>query len=327
MVMKQVVFGGTGERVSQMCLGTMMFGGRCDEATADRIVGAALDRGVNFLDTAAMYADGGTEEILGRILKGKRDKVFLTTKVHKGVDRRSITESIEESLRRLRMEYVDLYLIHWPRKGMRPEEMMGALDEVVRAGKARFVGCSNFAAWLYAHFNAVARAHGWAELVCNQVPYNPIERGIEVEILPQAVAERVAITVYRPLAIGLLAGKYHPDRPLPEDTRAAADERVARWLNRYAAGVRFLHDFARRRGVSPVQAAIAWVRGAPGVTCPIVGVSRFEQLEEAVRAFDFELASDEREAISDAFGAAVREEAGGEFPNLRRNVSLLARPG
>jgi len=323
--MERVPFGRTGVRVSRMCLGTMMFGRRCDEAMAERIVSTALDHGVDFLDTAAMYADGETERILGRVLKGKRDRFFVATKVHKGLDRRSIVESIEESLGRLAMDYVDLYLIHWPRKGMRPEEMMRGLDEVVRSGKARFVGCSNFPAWLYAHCNAIARAHGWAELVCNQVPYNPIERGIEVEILPQAVAEGIAITVYRPLVMGLLTGRYHPDRPLPEDARGTGDERVRRWLARYAGGIRFLVELAARRGVSPLDVAIAWVRSAPGVTCPIVGVSRVEQVDEAVAAFRFELGPGERDALSDAFGAAPTEESGGEFANLRREVNLVAR--
>ncbi|OUC07540.1 hypothetical protein RY27_14310, partial [Litorilinea aerophila] len=197
--MNTVEFANTGVHVSEMCLGTMMFGSRCDVAEADRILGACLDQGVNFIDTAAMYGNGETERILGQIMKGRREKLFLATKVHKGVDRRSILESIDESLARLQTDYVDLYLIHWPVEGMRPLEIMEALNQVVTQGKARFVGCCNYPAWLLAHSNAIAARNGWAPLVCNQVAYNIIERGVEVEILPQAMAEGIAITAYRPL--------------------------------------------------------------------------------------------------------------------------------
>jgi aryl-alcohol dehydrogenase-like predicted oxidoreductase len=229
--MKQVSFGSTGIDVSQMCLGSMMFGGRCDEAESRRVVDAALERGVTFIDTASMYADGYTEEILGRALEGRRDKVFITTKVNVGTGSEypgQIVSSLDASLRRLRMDYVDLYLIHWPRDHMNPLAMMEQLNTVVQAGKTRFIGCSNFPAWLVAHFNSVAAAHGWPQLVNNQIPYNLIERGAEVEVLPQAVTERIAITCYRPLMAGVLAGKYHPDQPLPQGTRSEDDERLAR---------------------------------------------------------------------------------------------------
>lgn len=320
--MKQVVFGRTGVKVSEMCLGTMMFGKRTDEEASDRIVAAALEGGVNFLDTAAMYSDGGCEEVLGRVLRDRRDRVFLATKVHKGVDYESIVGSLDESLTRLGTDHVDLYMIHWPKAGMRPEEIMRALNDVVSAGKTRFVGCSNYPAWLYANSNRVARANGWVELMCNQVPYNPLERGIEVEILPQAVAEKVAITTYRPLSMGLLAGKYDPDKPLPSGTRSTTDDRLSRWLERYAGGVRYVLRLAEERGVTPAQVAIAWVRTSPAVTCPIVGVSRLAQLDDCLRAFAFELSAEERQGISDAFGAEVREEAGGDFPALRRELHL-----
>jgi len=321
--MNRVPFGRAGVEVSEMCLGTMMFGVRCDEAEADRIVSAALDEGVDFLDTAAMYGEGATEEVLGRILRGRRDRVFLGTKVHKGLDHASITGSIEESLRRLRTDHVDLYMVHWPVKGMRPEEVMRALDDVVRAGKARFVGCCNYPAWLLAHSNAIARRNGWAELVCNQVPYNPVERGVEVEVLPQAVAENVAITAYRPLLMGVLAGRYRPGEPFPQDARGRVDERVPRWLERFAGGVKFLFDLAREKGATPAQVAIAWLRACPAVTCPIVGVSRLSQLEDCLKGFDLSLTEEERQALTDAFGAEVKEESGGRYPDLRRELHLL----
>ena len=321
--MKRVSFGNTGETVSEMCLGTMMFGNRCDEAESDRIVSAALDKGVDFFDTAAMYCDGATEEIVGRILQGRRDRVFLGTKVHKGVDYRSITESMDESLSRLRTDRVDLFMIHWPKRGMEPSEIMRALNDVVQAGKARYVGCCNYPAWLLAHSNAIAAANNWPQLVCNQIPYNPIERGVEVEVLAYAAAANVALTIYRPLLMGLLAGKYDPDKPLPTDTRAATDDRLARWLKRYGDGVRHLLQLAREKGVTPAQIAIAWVRACPPVTCPIVGVSKLAQLADGLKAFEVELSDDEYIALTDAFGADVKEESGGNYAKLRRMIGLV----
>ena len=307
-----------------MCLGTMMFGKRADETEADRIVAAALDAGVNFFDTAAMYCEGVTEEILGRVLQSRRNKVFLATKVHRGIDYEAITGSIGESLRRLQTDCVDLYMIHWPKTGMKVVEVMRALNDVVKSGKARFVGCCNYPAWLFGRSNAIAAANGWPELVCNQVPYNPVERGIEVEVLPQAEAEGSAITVYRPLLMGLLAGKYRPGSPIPADSRGQTDDRAARWLERYAGGIRLLFDLAERKKVSPGHAAIAWLRACPAVACPIVGVSRLDQFADSVRAFDFEITAEEREAISRAFGAEVKEEAGGAYAGLRREMGLTA---
>ncbi len=322
--MKQVPFGKTGVQVSHLCLGTMMFGRRADETEAGRIVSAARDAGVNFIDTAAMYGEGAAEELLGRILKPVRKKVFLATKVHRGVDAEAITGSIEESLRRLQTDFVDLYMIHWPKKGMKPLEVMQALNGVVKSGKARFVGCCNYPAWLFCNSNAIARLNGWTELVCNQVPYNPIERGVEVEVLPQALAEGTAITIYRALLMGLLAGKYQPGKPIPQDSRGQTDERIAHWLERYTNGMHFLLELAARRGVSPVHVAIAWVASCPAVTCPIVGASRLDQLQDTLKASDFELAADERDGISRAFGAEVKEESGGAYAELRRELYLTS---
>ncbi|KAB0677405.1 aldo/keto reductase [Aureimonas leprariae] len=322
--MKTISFGSTGETVSRMCLGTMMFGRRCDEREADAILGLALDRGVTFLDTAAMYENGETEAILGRILAGRRDRFFITTKVHRSVDGATIRASIDESLARLRTDHVDLYMIHWPATGMRPAEMMEALNDVVAAGKARFVGFCNCPAWLFAHCNRIAAENGWAPLVCNQLPYNLLERGIEVEILPQAVAEGVAITTYRALLAGLLAGKYRPGEPLPSDARGQTDARIGDWLSRYGEGVAKLHAMAAEMGVQPGHLATAWVYGREGVSTPIVGVSSLEQLRSAIDGFELELAAEQRDRLSSFFGAEVKEEAGGRFPELRRSFELVS---
>jgi aryl-alcohol dehydrogenase-like predicted oxidoreductase len=329
--MKYVQFGNTDDKVSEMCLGTMMFGDRCDEVEADRILGAAIENGVTFIDTAAMYCDGRTEEILGRIIKGKRDKLFIATKVHKGIDANSILESIDESLSRLQTDFADLYLIHWPIPGMHPEEIMRALNSVVKQGKARYVGCANYPAWLFAHSNAIAARNRWTPLICNQVAYNIFERGIEVEILPQAVAEKVAITAYRPLAEGLLAGKYKAGAPLPVNSRGQRSPLVITWLSQYGESIDRFNQFAADHGVHPAQLALAWVRYSPAVTSPIVGVSALRHLETAIGAFDFDLTSSQYDEVANMFDTAVKEESFQlfpgrrfNFPRLRRNLNLVA---
>lgn len=323
--MKYVEFGNTGEKVSEMCLGTMMFGERCDQAEADRILGTAIEQGVNFVDTAAMYAGGLTEEILGRIMKGRRDKLFIGTKVHKGIDAKSILESIDESLARLQTDHVDLYMIHWPIPGMRVEEIMEALNQVVCQGKARHVGCCNYPAWLVAHSNAVAARNDWAPLVCNQVAYNIIERGVEIEILPQAVAEKIAITAYRPLAGGLLAGKYQAGQALPADARVQTDSRLLTWLAQHGESVDRFNRFAAERGVHPAQLAVAWVRYPLGVTTPIVGVSSVSQLQSSVGAFDLDLSVEEYKHITHLFETEIKEEGLQKFPGMRYNFPRLRR--
>ncbi len=324
--MKYVDFSNTGQQVSEMCLGTMMFGDRCDEAESDRILSTAVDAGVNFIDTAWAYVDGVTEEILGRIIRGKREKLFICTKVTKTTDADWVSASIDESLARLQTDYVDLYLIHWPREQMQTEAMMGALNNVVTQGKARYVGCSNFPAWLLAHCNAIAERNGWAKLVCNQVPYNLIERGIEVEVLPQAIAEQIAITTYRPLLMGILAGKYGSGEVIPEDSRGFSDQRIPAWLEKFGQGLRRFNQFAADRGLHPAQLATAWVNHTPGVTSPVVGVSSLRQLQSSIGAFDVTLSSDEYAEITAMFDAAVKEESGGNYPNLRRVLNLVADP-
>ncbi len=330
--MKTVELGATGVRVSELCLGTMMFADRCDYAVSEAIVHAALEHGINFVDTAAMYGAGACEEYLGRILKGKRDRVFLATKVVKGVDRASILGSLDESLARLQTDTVDLYMIHWPVQGMNVTEIMAALNETVVAGKARFVGCCNYPAWLVAHSNAIAERHGWAKLVCHQVAYNLIERGVEVEILPQAIAEKIAITTYRPLAIGLLAGKYATTMPMPAEARGKTDARVITWLSQHGGSVDRFNRFAAERGIHPANLATAWVRYSDAVTCPIVGVSSLRQLEESVRGADISLSADDYAALTAMFDTEVKEEGlqlfpglKYNFPRLRRNLHLVAR--
>lgn len=321
--MNYIEFADTGVAVSEMCLGTMMFGDRCDEAESARILDSAVDQGVTFIDTAAAYAGGVTEEILGRIIKGKRDDLFIGTKVTRNTNPDWIKQSLEESLTRLQVDYVDFFMIHWPRENMQIEAMMKTLNDAVEAGKTRFIGCCNFPAWLLAHCNAVAERNGWAKLLGNQIPYNLIERGVEVEVIPQAVAENIAITTYRSLALGLLAGKYTPGEPIPEDSRGQSDDRVSEWLTKYGSSIRGFNQFAADRNLHPAQLAIAWVRHSPGVAAPIVGVSSQRQLQASIDAFNVAFSADEYEALTGMFDTAVKEETGGNFPNLRRSTTLV----
>ena len=325
--MNYLTFGKTGVKVSEMCLGTMMFGERVNEDESIKIMHRAYDEGVNFFDTAAMYGGelGNTEEIVGKAIKNFRDKIFLASKVHKGIDAKSIIESIDESLKRLDTDYLDLYYIHWPRKGMKIDEVMEALDKVVKAGKTRFVGCSNYPAWVLEASNCYSRLNGLAEMVVHQVPYNLLERGVEVEVLPMAKVENIAVVVYRPIAMGLLAGKYIPGEPIPEDSRAKTDDRIARWLSDYGDGILKLRDFANERGVSILDVAIAWIRSSPAVTCPIIGVSSISQLEKGIKAFEFSLTPEERQQVSSFFDTEVKEISGGNYGPLRRDLDLVDR--
>ncbi len=331
--MQYVSFPGHPLPVSRICLGTMMFGDKCDAALSEALVAKALELGINAFDTAAMYSAGASEQYLGRALRSvPRDQIFVATKVAKGIDRRSIIESIDESLGRLQMAYVDLYLIHWPVPGMNLTEMMGALNEAVVGGKTRLVGCCNFPAYLLASANAIAAANGWALLRCNQVAYNLIERGVEVEILPQARLEKLAITAYRPLAIGLLTGRLMPGMPMESAARGTTDSRVLTWLSQHGRSLERFVAYAHNKGIEPAQLAAAWVMENPAVTQPILGVSSLTQVESAVRVPAVQLTDAERQEVTDMFQTEVTEEGlqrfpgtKYNFPRLRRNLSLAVK--
>ena len=328
--MKQIEFASTGVQVSALCLGTMNFVSRCDYQASQAITWRAIELGINFIDTAPMYANGGAEEYLGKILKGRRQEVFLATKVVKGLDRHSIRESLEESLARLQTDYVDLFMIHWPQPGMDVCEVMETLNALVASGKTRYVGCCNYPAWLLAHSNAIAMRRGWQPLVCNQVAYNLIERGVEIEILPQAAAEKIAINPYRVLSMGLLAGKFSSTSPMPASSRGASDSRVITWLAQHGSSIDRFNQYAAGQKIHPGDLALAWVRYSKAVTSPVLGFSSVQQLEEMAPAFDLELSPEEYTHISAMFSTEVFEEglqlfpgAKYNFPRLRRRLDLI----
>lgn len=318
-------------RVSEICLGTMMFGGKTSPDEAERIMLKALDSGINFFDTANVYEDGRSEETIGQTLADRRDQVVLATKFgfptadppnHQGLSRTNIMRALEDSLRRLKTDYIDLYYVHWPRYEMHLESLLRTLDDFVRQGKVRAIGVCNFPAWLLCRSLWLSDVKNLESFVVLQVPYNLIERGIEVEVLSLCKAENVAVIPYRPLAIGVLTGKYL--KSVDPDTRGAKDDRVPTWNERYRDAIAQLVSSANERwNRAATQVAIAWVRDHPAVTSAIVGISRVEQLDELLAIEDWHLSDQEREEVGSWFPTAVWEESGGAYPDWRKAYGVL----
>jgi 1-deoxyxylulose-5-phosphate synthase len=309
--------GATGLRVSRICLGMMSFGnGRqwmLDEAGAEPLVRAAAEGGVIFFDTANAYSKGGSEEITGRLL-GKlfdRDEVVVATKVFmpmsdgendRGLSRKHIMSSIDASLRRLGMDYVDLYQIHrWdPRTPI--EETMAALHDVVRAGKARYIGASSMYAWQFAKAQHTADTHGWTRFVSMQNHYNLLYREEEREMIPQCLDQGVGVIPWSPLARGVLTGSKTRDGSR-HTTRAGSDPFVDSLYSQPADFdvVDAVVEVAAERGVPPAQVALAWLLHRPGVTAPIVGSTKLSHVEDALAAAKLELTGDEMRRLEEHY--------------------------
>ncbi len=303
--MEYRVLGRTGVRVSPLCLGTYNFGTATSEADAIRIVHAALDGGINLVDTANSYGGGESEVILGKALAGRRHRVVLATKVHNrtgdgpndlGNSRLHILQACDASLRRLRTDVIDLYQVHRPSPETAIEETLGALTDLVRAGKVRYIGCSTHPAWMVMEALAVSERHGFARYVSEQPPYNLLDRRVENELIPLATRYGLAILPWAPLGQGVLAARYHDFDALPADSRAARlpgsiyAERVTR--RGIEAGRRFV-DVAQRHGKLPGQLALLWTKDQPGVTSPVVGPRTVEQLEDLLPVLDMTLSAEE----------------------------------
>lgn len=314
---------GTGVEVSAVCLGTMMFGGRTDESTSLRILSCAADYGLDFWDTAPMYNDTRTETIVGKALKSVRDRVFLSTKVHEWSTAQSIVDSCHQSLRRLNIDHIDLFQIHSPIEGMNLNEMIEGLDHLVASGKVRFVGCSNFPAWLLASTLSLAIQTNRVRMVSVQLPYSLLERGIEVELLPMCRFERIAVLAYRPLVKGLLTGKYRVAEGFPGDSRDTTDERMRHLLIKYGSAIDQLCDYAQAQEVSPSAVALSWVRSNTAVAMPIVGVSREQQLEELIQATDYNLDESRCRWLTEVFSSEVQEEGLGAYSGWRRKIDFV----
>jgi 1-deoxyxylulose-5-phosphate synthase len=303
--MRHVRLGRTGLAVSRLCLGTMTFGLQCDEAASRAILDRAAAGGITFLDTADVYPVGGgfetvgrTEEIIGRWLEGRRHDFVVATKCagamserpwDRGASRKHVLDAIDGSLRRLRTDYVDLYQLHHPDPETPIDESLRALDDVVRAGKARYVGCSNFHAYQVARALGRSEALGVARFDSVQPRYNLLFRQIERELLPLCRDEGIGVIPYNPLAGGFLSGKHRRESGPTPGTRFTLGTAGRRYQDRYwhereFASVEGRRPLAAEVGLSLTRLALGWVLAEPAVTAPIVGASRPDQLDDAIAA-------------------------------------------
>lgn len=307
--------GETGLMVSELCLGCMTFGREADEEASGRLVSRFLEAGGNFIDTADVYADGVSEEITGRALKGVRDDVVLATKVRfpmgggpndVGLSRKHVIRGCEDSLRRLGTDYIDLYQVHCWDAATPLEETLSALSDLVRLGKVRYIGVSNFTAWQIMKGVSLGDALGLERFVCLQPQYSLIERNIEREILPACLEEGLGVIPWSPLGGGFLSGKYRRDARPPEDSRiAGAEEWQEEYWDRRATERNWntldvVGSISEATGKSYAQISLNWLLRQPAVTAPILGVRTPEQLEDNLGATGWELDDDQVENLSEA---------------------------
>jgi aryl-alcohol dehydrogenase-like predicted oxidoreductase len=310
--------GHSGLRVSSLTLGTMTFGGRdkfanvgtTDVEGATRQIDMCLDAGINLIDTADVYSGGLSEEIVGRALRGRRDRVLLATKARMpmgegpndaGLSRHHLIRSCEASLRRMGTDYIDLYQVHeWD--GATPlEETLGALDHLVSSGKVRYIGCSNYAGWHLMKALGISERRNLQRFVSQQIYYSLQARDAEYELVPVALDQGVGILVWSPLAGGLLSGKYRRDQEGPEGSRQLTD-----WKEPPVRDQEALHDIvdalveiAEEHDVSPAQVALAWTLGRPGVASVVIGARTDEQLADNLGAADLVRGDEERSRLDE----------------------------
>lgn len=317
--MEHVRFGNTGLKVSKLCLGTMTFGLQCDEATSVAILDRAAQGGMTFIDTADVYPLGSplelvgrTEEIVGRWLRGKREQFILATKCgfdmgpldwQRGASRKHVLHAVDASLTRLGTDYVDLYQVHHPDADTPIDETLEAFDTVLRSGKARYIGCSNYPAWRLARALGRSEAMGLHKFISTQPRYNLLFRQNERELFPLCREEGIAVIPYNPLAGGMLTGK-HRRSETPAEGRFALGKAAKMYTERY------WHDrewdtvdafvkMAGQAGLEPATLAVAWVIANPVVTAPIIGASRPEQLDAILAAAELKLDPALKAALDD----------------------------
>lgn len=296
--MEYRVLGRTGVMVSPLCLGTMNFPEPSGDKESIVMMNHALETGINFWDTANVYNQGESEKIVGRALKenGRRDEVVLATKVYgnmgdgpneRGVSRYHIIKACEDSLRRLQTDRIDLYQLHRPGLTVPQDETLRAFDDLIRAGKVRYAGCSTHPAWMVMEALAISEKYHLARYVSEQPPYNLLDRRIENELIPLAQKYDLAILPWSPLAGGILAGRYNDPKNYPEGSRAQKAEWFARRVNRAGIAVaQKLAQMAAERDLTITQLALLWVKDQPGVTAPIIGPRTMAHLEDAIGILD-----------------------------------------
>lgn len=321
--MKYNLLGNTGLKVSELCLGTMTFGQNffniavVDQTGANQMVARSLDAGINFFDTADVYSYGESETVLGKALKDagtERDKVIVATKVRSGMSegatngtgdpnnvglsRQHIFSSIEHSLRRLEMDYVDLYQVHGWDLLTPIEETLRALDDVVRQGKVRYIGCSNWSARHLMKALVLSQEKEWASFVSLQAYYSLVGRDLEHELLPLCREENIGVLPWSPLSGGFLSGKYRRDNPTPEGARRTNFQFPPIDEARGFDAVDALDAIAKQKGASVAQVALAWLLAQAGVTSIIIGANKMSQLEDNLKAAELELTAEEAEQLS-----------------------------
>jgi aryl-alcohol dehydrogenase-like predicted oxidoreductase len=324
--------GKTGTKVSPLCLGAMMFGdwGNQDHHDSIRIIHRALDAGVNFIDTADVYSRGESEVIVGKALSGaKRDNVVLATKVHGtmgddpnefGNSRRWIIKEVENSLRRLGTDWIDLYQIHRPEADTEIDEMLGAMTDLVRAGKVRYIGSSTFPASQIVEAQWVAEKRGRERFVCEQPPYSILVREVENDVLPTCQRYGMGVIPWSPLAGGWLSGRYRKDAELPQSHRA---ERIPGRYDMSIPGNQrkleaadALAKLAEEAGITLIEMSLAFVIRHPAVTAAIIGPRTMEQLESQLTAADVQLSDDVLDKIDEIVAPGVNlNEGDGGWPN------------
>ena len=304
--MKTKLLGRTGVSVSELCFGTMSFGGDADEATSAAMYNAVRDAGINFFDSANEYNKGKSEEILGHLAKGHRDDLVITTKCFnpiredvnaRGGSRRHIVQAVEASLKRLQTDRIDVLFMHRYDVATPIEETMRALEDLVRAGKVIYPAVSNWSAWQTQRAVDIQEHNGWARLQVIQPMYNLVKRQAEVELLPMAAANGIGCMPYSPAAAGLLSGKYFGQATGRLKTNKMYEARYGdAWMfevaEKYTA-------FCKEKGLHPVSTAIAWVGTHPAVTAPIIGARNVEQLKDSLASIDVKMTPELRAEIAD----------------------------
>ncbi len=299
--------GRTGVKVSTLALGTANFADPTPAEESRKILERAIDAGINVIDTGDSYAKGESERIIGRTLKGSglRDQVLISTKVFpptgpgpndRGTSRLHIMRACEESLARLQTDYIDIYFIHRFDPATHPEETLGTLDDLVRAGKVRYVACSTHPAWRVMEALAISDRRGYARYCCEQPPYDLLDRRIENELIPLCLEHGLGLFPWSPIAQGLLTGRYSDAKAYPEGSRAAYRGGIyAERINQAGieVGTQFV-SLAREAGIPPIQLAVLWVKDQPGITAPIIGPRTLDHLEDYLPVSRMRLSDDLR---------------------------------
>ena len=320
--MEYRLLGRTGVKVAPLCLGSDNFANPTPEAESIAIIDRAVNAGINLIDTSNSYAKGESERIIGRALaaSGRRDRVLVATKAHyptgpgpndRGNSRLHLMKACEDSLKRLQVDCIDLFQLHRPSFELPIEETMSALNDLVRQGKVRYVGCSTTPAWKVMESIMASELKGYVRFVSEQPPYNLLDRRIENEMVPLCQEYQMAVFPWSPLAMGILAGRYATPEQTPAESRAAlrggiyAERVTARGIE---VGNRFV-QLAKDQGMSPAQLAVLWVKDQPGITAPLIGPRTLEQLEHFLPVMEMQL-DDQTRAACDALvppGSAVAD--------------------